>query len=120
MRSCDGKETGQECSEGETYSKNGVNYYCDNGYWSDQKPTRIYGMENQSGISIYPNPANSFINIKTEKKIHSKYILFNILGEQVLSNFANQENNWIDISDLREGVFLLKIDNQNFKILKTK
>ncbi|QOD61313.1 T9SS type A sorting domain-containing protein [Polaribacter haliotis] len=65
-------------------------------------------LENK--ITIFPNPANNFINIKTD----SNTILvrmFNLLGKQVLKTDAKN----IDISNLRKGIYLLKITTENGK-----
>lgn len=70
-------------------------------------------------INIYPNPANSYINIRTDKQTPSKYVLLNILGEQVLSGSIDQNDFRIDISYLPIGVYLLNLNGVTFRILKS-
>lgn len=67
---------------------------------------------------VYPNPTYLFINIKTELPRLSKYVLFNIYGQKVLSGIINQKNFRIDLSKLSSGVYVLRIDNKSYKIIK--
>jgi len=71
-------------------------------------------------FSIYPNPTNSKVNIKSESKFEEVEI-YNIQGQKVLCSkiFENQE---IDMSLLQTGTYFLKIKNdktvKNVKIIK--
>ena len=61
-------------------------------------------------FSVYPNPANDFINISNSDKIKSKTI-YSITG-QLVKKETNQ-NEKIDISNLQQGVYLLEIETTN-------
>lgn len=71
-------------------------------------------------FSIYPNPTNSKVNIKSEIKFDEVEI-YNVLGQNVLYSkiFENQE---IDMSLLQSGTYFLKLKNENMiknvKIIK--
>ena len=67
---------------------------------------------------VYPNPTYLFVNIKTELPRLSKYVLLNIYGQKVLSGIINQKNFRIDLSKLSSGVYVLRIDNKSYKIIK--
>ena len=58
-----------------------------------------------SSISIYPNPASEFINVKTSAQIN-RIELFDITGKKVLAT-TQKEN--IKINHLPIGVYLLKV-----------
>ena len=68
-------------------------------------------------ISVYPNPASNYIEIKTSKG--SDFQIFNMLGEIVLS--VEQTPPYvqrIDISKLSHGIYFLKIGNRVEKFVK--
>ena len=60
-------------------------------------------------VFTYPNPATDFINIESKAKL-SQVKIFNELGQLVLST-SNQTK--IDISTLNQGVYYLKIKDEN-------
>ena len=73
-----------------------------------------------STFSIYPNPTNSKVNIKSENKFDEVEI-YNILGQKVLSSKI-LENQEIDMSSLTSGTYFLKLKSEslikNAKIIK--
>ncbi|GAA4067304.1 alpha/beta fold hydrolase [Flavobacterium cheonanense] len=61
-------------------------------------------------FSIYPNPTNSKVNIKSESNFD--YVeIYNVLGQKISSNTisSNQE---IDMNDFPIGIYTLKISNE--------
>lgn len=62
-----------------------------------------------NNITIYPNPANNFINISTTENI-SNVEVYNIVGKRVLS-IKNLQNNQVDISNLASGMYMLRLTN---------
>lgn len=69
------------------------------------------------GCRIYPNPASSFIKIENETGIESFYQLFALDGRLLMSGKCSN-NESITISDLPQGLYLLRINSQTFKISK--
>ncbi|MCL7754584.1 T9SS type A sorting domain-containing protein [Polaribacter sp. Z022] len=63
------------------------------------------------GVSVYPNPANDILNIKSP--INSEISLFNILGAKVKSAKNNSDILQLSVSDLPRGVYMLKIFSEN-------
>jgi len=61
-------------------------------------------------FTVYPNPTSNIIYIQTVVN-QLEYSLFNTVGQIVKSGslFSNQ----LDCSDLRNGVYLLRIENEN-------
>ena len=57
-------------------------------------------------VKVYPNPANSKINISSQFKI-DKIDLYDMLGKLILTN--KSESNVIDVSAITNGMYLLKI-----------
>ena len=74
-------------------------------------------IENDSKLSVYPNPASEWINLQlasTQKK-HS-YQIYTMQGALVESGALQYPNTKLDISKLSYGLYLLRVDN--FKIVK--
>lgn len=76
-------------------------------------------LENlKNGISVYPNPTQNFINIKLDKNVSKfKASLYNAAG-QVLLTTENRSS--INISNLNNGVYFLKIEPENGKPVTKK
>ncbi len=70
---------------------------------------------------IYPNPAISNLNIEAEDNI-MQIELFDVLGKKVFSKMSNQKNINIDISPLKEGLYILKLQTKKgigtYKVMK--
>lgn len=83
----------------------------------DVQDTALAIEDNQleSRISIHPNPANQQINIKTNEKIDSISV-YDISGKVVIDGFDNLKQ--IDISNLRSGIYFLKMSLNDNLITK--
>ncbi len=71
-------------------------------------------------FSIYPNPTNSKVIIKSESKFD--YVeIYNILGQKISSNTISEYQE-IDMNDFPTGIYTLKISNEEItksvKIIK--
>ena len=67
----------------------------------------------KKGINISPNPSTHFIQISGLNKIE-QYRIYNILGKQVAKGLI-AENETINIQNLKNGLYLLKINNVSSK-----
>ncbi len=76
--------------------------------------TEIKKEEVEIGL-VYPNPTNGVVKFSTDL-ITSRYQLYNISGELVRK--GEVDNSMIDISELSNGIYILKINNMKFKIEK--
>ncbi|MBK7879858.1 MAG: T9SS type A sorting domain-containing protein [Saprospiraceae bacterium] len=66
-------------------------------------------------ISVYPNPATNKVHILTENKDQQfKIQMLNIYGQLIMSS----ESNELDVSRIPNGVYLIKIEFENQKIIK--
>ena len=72
--------------------------------------TNIVNADSKS-ITVYPNPTNSVINISNAE--NSQITVYNILGESVVSISNNKSIAKIDISNLAEGTYVVKIVSNN-------
>ncbi len=73
-----------------------------------------------SSLSIYPNPAQSFITVSASDIIQSIEIL-SVKGHIVTSVSPNKTNQLtLDISKLKTGIYFIKTTNNNHKITISK
>jgi hypothetical protein len=68
-------------------------------------------------ISIYPNPANSVLLIQSEANIQ-KFEIINMLGAVVLSENSGAANLRIDVSQIKPGMYFLRMDTGSETITK--
>lgn len=70
-----------------------------------------------SSVSIYPNPTNSVINIQTDISNDLKVSLYDITGKKLYEGTMVNES-IINLSKFANGVYFVKIDNENQSITK--
>lgn len=86
-------------------------------------PDATLGMENSNfeSFRLYPNPVNDVLNLESQEVINSVAI-YNIMGQQVQYAKPEVSDAEINISDLKSGVYFIKVSINNkektFKILK--
>jgi serine protease len=71
---------------------------------------------------IYPNPANGFLqieNISNELANNSKLKVYDLSGRIILESSLANQSNYLNISNLNTGVYLIEILNES-KIYRTK
>jgi lysophospholipase L1-like esterase len=74
----------------------------------------IFGINNNvnpSGINIYPNPASN--SIKIENALNSDVTIFNELGNMVKFQTKINQDQTIDITDLKSGVYYIRLSGDN-------
>jgi hypothetical protein len=86
-------------------------------------PLSVVDYNFQKQITIYPNPASNFLNVKSNNNlILIEFIIYDLNGRQVKETHGNDLNK-IDISELSNGMYLLQVvgkENKKavFRILK--
>jgi hypothetical protein len=77
---------------------------------------------NGEKLILSPNPTSSKINVKSNAEfIGKEFIIYDQLGKQVKSGIITSENTEIDLLNLIEGMYLLKVGTEmkeSFKIIK--
>ncbi len=87
-------------------------------------PANIAEINFPVGVSVYPNPAQNFINIKMNDHYNLEIRITDILGKTVISNSSFDKTNKlsVDISDLYEGIYFVVIRSDQYystsKIIK--
>jgi len=74
-------------------------------------------FENSYSFNIYPNPAHDYFQISESKGVSSIEI-YNIVGKKV-SSFRNSENAIFDISQLKNGLYIVRLFNYEGSLLKS-
>ncbi|MBK7309865.1 MAG: T9SS type A sorting domain-containing protein [Sphingobacteriaceae bacterium] len=83
-------------------------------YYAYLNSTSIIGIQeniSKNDLSVFPNPASSFIHINSETLI-TNIQLVNVLGDVVLKEFNTDGIKTIDVSSLKAGVYFLKCDER--------
>ncbi|MDG2463489.1 MAG: T9SS type A sorting domain-containing protein [Crocinitomicaceae bacterium] len=70
----------------------------------------------QPELSIYPNPASSQFSIDGLNQ-ESSFELVSVLGERVLTGKVSSASNMIAVSELKKGVYFLKIEGSVFELV---
>ncbi|MDD7915293.1 GEVED domain-containing protein [Polaribacter ponticola] len=90
---------------------------------TDSSDTYVLGVDDltsDKGVSLYPNPMENKLNIKTS--ITSEVSIYNVVGKLVLRNKVRENNKELDVSHLKRGVYIVRIKNdlgvKNSKIIK--
>lgn len=76
---------------------------------SISEPTKTEVVSNVE-VNVYPNPAKESINI--ENANNSTVSVYNLIGELVLQENVNNTVYSLDISNLTEGTYIVKIDGK--------
>jgi hypothetical protein len=113
-----------EYSYTDEYPPNGMSYYRlqlqnENGT-VEYSDIRSVDQQNENGVSVFPNPATSYLNVHPKNSIHSITIK-DIQGRTLRSFIPNNssENISIDVSRLSSGLYLLQVDRSVYKFLKS-
>jgi hypothetical protein len=68
-------------------------------------------LENE--ILLYPNPAKDKLNLKWNNSNNISIIIYNSIGQELSTIFLSKQNRIIDISELHNGLYFLKISDGN-------
>lgn len=74
--------------------------------------------KNQFDIAFYPNPASKRIFFKTNAFNIEKVAIFNITGQEVLTKNWFSPTEGINISELKNGIYILRIESGRQAISK--
>ena len=68
-------------------------------------------------VIIFPNPTQRILNIQTQQTI-KEVSIYNFFGGKITSNGLS--TNTIDVSNLAEGIYLIKVIGENGKLFSSK
>ena len=83
--------------------------------------TSIYENNGQpDNYKAFPNPFNHELTIELKSAQSNDFSIYNVIGELVTSGKLNSQVNTIDLSSLAPNVYILNIENQSIRLIKTK
>ena len=85
--------------------------------WKVFNPTTINENDWSKKISVYPNPANDFIDIETDFK-NCYFSVFNATGKLILREKTNQSKTRIDLSNYANGLYFIQLQSDEKMISK--
>ena len=84
-------------------------------------PLSIDKHAEKTDIQVFPNPANEFTYVKLPSPVKVSIVLFDCTGRIVKSYSSSPtENQFIDLSNIPDGFYLLQVDDQFTTLVKTK
>lgn len=95
-----------QCSSTDTFMAKGK--------WCNVSLTEI---NNSTGLLIYPNPGRGVVNLESSQ-LMQQIDLYNSKGQLVLSKQVDSRSQSIDVSEVYEGVYLLKISTEGNLLVK--
>lgn len=73
-------------------------------------------VDSVNGISIYPNPSEGLVTVRSLDSDTKQIKLYSILGKELMTS----QNEAIDLSGLTNGIYFVKVTLDNNKIYTTK
>lgn len=116
-----------------TLSNNNQPFRCiiSSGSCTDTSNVAVLTVTNNVGInefkqdnlfSVFPNPAQSVINVKADSKlIGDVYSIYDNTGRVVLTSKLNSQNTIIELGNLSGGIYMFSVGEnmkQTFKVIK--
>lgn len=86
--------------------------------WLNALPTSSINTVQLSDLEMYPNPASSELTISAGD-INADYLIVDITGKEVKKGKTNAKDTTINISEMKQGVYLVKFFT-NEKYIGTK
>ncbi|HNW68821.1 MAG TPA: YCF48-related protein [Bacteroidales bacterium] len=69
-------------------------------------------------VNIFPNPTSGYLNIETSSDNElSQISICNLLGQELLRQSLAGKNNHVDISNLNNGIYIIKLTDENSAML---
>ena len=76
--------------------------------------SKNFETTNKSFI-VSPNPTNDFVEIAFPNQLNTAiFSIYNLLGQNILNNEISVTNSKVDLSNLNSGVYIFKIEANNF------
>ena len=95
-----------------------------NGEWGEiTKVEFVTSLEDiiefvENGFKMYPNPATSHINIKSDKSGKADVSIYDMTGRLVKNiSVSDISNATVNVSDIEKGIYLINIDGKKEKVV---
>jgi len=74
--------------------------------------------ENTFSMAVYPNPTNGELNLKIEGINHFNYLIYNMIGQNVMNGSVDGNEACLDLGRLEKGVYFVSVVSEHQKIVK--
>lgn len=91
---------------------------CGNTFRFYESPLNLGVEELEITASIYPNPTQSLIRVMTDKTMMQSIQLYSLDGLMVVDQKVDGNTSLIDLSALRSGIYIVKINTTNGTVTK--
>jgi acetyl esterase/lipase len=90
-----------------------INWLCSHNLFCS--PSSIDVLQNNFNFSVFPNPASNYVKISTNKNQweQSEATIYTMLGNLVLKQDIKTNPSYLDVSCLKKGLYLIKVQNQH-------
>jgi hypothetical protein len=78
-------------------------------------PVGIAGVEDVS-VMVWPNPTTSLVNVSVSRPMQAE--LYDLSGRQVAAYSLREGLNTLDLTNLKNGVYMLRTEGSVSKIVK--
>jgi hypothetical protein len=78
-------------------------------------PTTIIGLD-QKVVKIYPNPASEGFSVTAGS--HAAMLTISNLDGRLIRSQRVADTDYVKLTDLAPGVYLVKLNGQSFKLIK--
>lgn len=79
----------------------------------------LTGLDKQSSIAVYPNPANKNVTFSCPN-LAKRFEIVNLLGQVVLQKIITAEPYTIELSDMQSGMYYIQFYTENGAKIETK
>ncbi len=76
----------------------------------------INDFDNDGQVIVYPNPTNGILNIESVNPF--RFCLYGIDGSQIFYDPDLQESALLDLSTLKNGIYILKLNSNSLNVYK--
>ena len=72
-------------------------------------------------VSIYPNPATSYITFNIQKSLRKGFTItvFNFIGKKISETQTETENTVVSLTDFNRGTYIYHIVDRSGKVIDT-
>ncbi|WP_158848590.1 T9SS type A sorting domain-containing protein [Algibacter sp. L1A34] len=75
-------------------------------------------LEQELGLSLYPNPTNGVVNVKNSSNTNVAITVYDLNGRALLNKKVTNTTSEINITNLASGVYLFKVKSENGEFVK--
>jgi hypothetical protein len=76
-------------------------------------------INNNIDVTVYPNPASDYVNVRLESATTSEVTVLNSVGQVVMKKITDAAETRLDLSNLSKGAYMVSVKNENGTFTKT-